>query len=278
MLLLLTAALPARADRIVTLSPHLAELVCASDACDDLVGTVEHSDWPPVVGSLPRVGNAFAVNSEAVLALNPTLVLSWDGGTPVATVDQLRRLGLRVEPIRARTLSDVGKALLRVGALTHTEDAACAAEKAYTDRIEALRARYATATPVKVMYQLEAEPMFTINRDSPISEAIALCGGQNIFADQPRLAGAVSREAVIARDPDVIVFGKQDDAAGIRARWSRVPSVRAVRTGNLIAVDADTLARATPRMAQGVESLCKALDEARTRLANHPTAAEQQRP
>ena len=259
-------------ERFVTLSPHLGELVCAAGACSGLIGTVEHSDWPPQVASLPRVGNAFAVNSEAVLALKPTLVLSWDGGTPIATVDQLRRLGLRVEPIRARTLDDIGAALRHVGTLTHTEQTANVAAKAYEDRIAALRTRYATATPIKVMYQLEAEPMFTINRDSPISEAIKLCGGQNIFADQPRLAGAVSREAVIARDPDVIVFGIQDDVAGIRARWSRVPSVRAVRTGNLIAVDADTLARATPRMVQGVEALCTALDEARVRLTNASSA------
>lgn len=264
-LLLLLACVSARAERIVTLSPHLAELVCAAGACDQLVGVVEYSDFPAEVASKPHVGNAFAVNAEAVLALAPTLILSWDGGTPAGTVAQLQRLGLRVEPIRARTLDDIGLAVLRVGALTHTEDAACAAEKAYHDRIASLRERYAKAPPIKVMYQLDPEPMFTINRDSPISEAIALCGGVNIFADQPRLAGAVSREAVIARDPDVIVFGSQDDVVGIRSRWARVPSVRAVRDGNLLAVDADTLARATPRMAQGVEGLCRSLDEARGR-------------
>jgi iron complex transport system substrate-binding protein len=255
------------AERVVTLSPHLAELVCAVGACEQLVGVVKYSDFPSELKARPQVGDAFTVNAEAVLALRPSLILSWDGGTPARTVTQLQRLGLNVEAVRVRTLEDVGAALLRVGALLAAEDQACAAEAEYRGRIEALRARYAGAAPIEVMYQLEPEPVFTINRESPISEALALCGGRNIFADRPRLAGPVSREAVMAADPAAIVFGVQDDVAGIRAGWARFTGLRAVRSGNLIAVDADTLARATPRMAEGAEALCDALDAARKRLA-----------
>lgn len=270
---LLLVAMMAAADakeRVVTLSPHLAELVCAVGACDQLVGVVKYSDYPPELKTRAQVGDAFAANAEAVLALKPTLILSWDGGTPERIVTQLRRVGLNVQAVRVRTLEDVGTALLRVGALLSVEDAACQAEVAYRQQIETLRGRYANAAPIDVVYQLEPEPIFTINHDSPISEALALCGAHNVFADRPRLAGAVSREAVIAADPDAIVFGKQDDVAGIRAGWERFAGMRAVRSGNLIAVDADTLARATPRMAQGAESLCAALDLARRRLAALP--------
>lgn len=267
--LLAAAAAPA-AERVVTLAPHLAELVCAVGACDQLVGVVKYSDFPPELKTRAQVGDAFSVNAEAVLALKPTMILSWDGGTPARTVTQLQRLGLDVKPVRVRTLEDVGAALLQVGALLSAEDAACAAEAAYRERIESLRKRYAEAAPIEVMYQLEPEPVFTVNRDSPISEALALCGGRNIFADRPRLAGPVSREAVMAADPAAIVFGVQDDVAGIRAGWARFTSLRAVRAGNLIAIDADTLARATPRMAEGAELLCGALDAARKRLATKP--------
>ncbi|MGQ0620959.1 MAG: helical backbone metal receptor [Panacagrimonas sp.] len=265
-MVLMTTVNASAKERVVTLSPHLAELVCAVGACDQLVGVVQYSDYPPELKALPQVGDSFAANAEAVLALKPTLVLSWDGGTPERTVVQLRRVGLDVKPIRVRTLEDVGLALLRVGALLSVEDAACQVEIAYRKQIEALRLRYAHAPPIDVMYQLQSEPIFTINRDSPISEALALCGGRNIFAGRPRLAGPVSREAVIAADPAAIVFGTQDDAAGIRAGWQRFASMRAVRSDNLIAVDADTLARATPRMALGAASLCTALDAARQRL------------
>lgn len=261
------AALPAQAARVVALAPHLAELVCAVDACDELVGVVSHSDYPASVAALPRVGNAHDVNAEALLALQPDLVLAWDGGTPVATVSRLRALGLRVEMIRVRSLEDVGMALLRVGALLGHEDAACIREKAFRTQLAALRDRYREAAPLRVMYQLEPEPVFTINADSPITQAMQVCGADNVFADYRVLAGPVSREAVIAADPDAIVFGAQDDVVGIRRGWQRFDGLRARRADNLIAVSADTLARATPRMVEGIVELCEALDGARQRLA-----------
>lgn len=257
----------AQAGRVVTLAPHLAELVCAAGACEQLVGVVKHSDYPAEVLRRAQIGDAFAVNAEAVLALKPDLVLSWAGGTPEQTVARLRRVGLRVEPVRVRSLDDVGLAVLRVGALLGTEDAACAAEHRFRDQITALRQRYLKAPPIRAMYQIEAEPIFTVNGDSPISEAFALCGASNIFADYQHLAGPVGRESVLAANPDVIVFGRRDGGPAIRASWQRFPTMRAVRAGNLVEVDADTLARATPRMAEGAAALCEALDAARARLA-----------
>lgn len=265
--LLLGVVPAAHAARVIALSPHLAELVCAAGACDQLVGVVEHSDFPERVRALPRVGDAHAANAEAILALRPDLILVWDGGTPVRTIAQLERLKLRVERIHTRSLDDVGMAVLRVGALLGTEDAACATQKGYAKAIDSLRARYAGAPPIDAMYQLEPEPVFTVNRDSPISEAFAVCGARNVFGDYGRLAGPVGRESVLAADPGAIVFGQQDDVAGIRRGWQRFPQMRAVRANNLIAIDADRLSRATPRMALGIAQLCEALDGARARLS-----------
>jgi iron complex transport system substrate-binding protein len=255
------------AERVVTLSPHLAELVCAAGACGQLVGTVAYSDYPERVRSLPQVGDSFAVNGEQLLRLKPTRVLAWDGGTPTQTLAQIRRLGLPLELIRVRSLDDIGHALLRIGALLQTEAQARTVEAEFRNRIATLRAQYANTRPIRVFFQLESDPMFTVNRDSPISEAIALCGGRNLFDAQPRIAGSVGREAVLGLDPDVIVFGQQEDVAAIVARWKRFPRMAAVRADNLVAVDADKLARATPRMAEGIAGLCAALDQARARLA-----------
>jgi len=181
-------------------------------------------------------------------------------------VQQLERFKLRVVPIRVNTLDDVGLALLRIGALAGTEDAACAEQARYLERIDTLRKRYANAAPISVLYQIEPDPIFTINRDSPISEALGVCGARNLFADIAHLAGPVGREAVLARDPGAIVFGRQDDIDGIRRGWARFPGMRAVRADNLIPINADKVERAAPRMAEGIAELCEALDAARGRL------------
>lgn len=265
LLLAVVAPPPAQAARVIALAPHLAELACAAGGCDQLVGRVEHSDYPESVRALPSVGDAFAINAERLLALRPSLVLSWTGGTAPATVAQLRRLGMRVVEIDIRKLADIEAALRQLGRELGQEATAEAEAQRFHDRLAQLAAQYRDRKRLRVFFQIEAEPMFTVNRDSPISEAITLCGGDNVFADLPQLSGTLGREAVLARDPDVVVWGRQDHSEGIEAFWRRWPSMRATRGGHLYAIDADTLSRATPRMANGIAELCAAMDRARQR-------------
>ncbi|MBI2384162.1 MAG: cobalamin-binding protein [Gammaproteobacteria bacterium] len=254
----------AAAERIVTLAPHLAELVCAAGACDKLAGVVAHTDYPPPAAGRPLVGDAYNVNAERVLELNPDLILAWDGGTARATVERLEALKLPVRWVRIRRLEEVADALERVGELAGSSGPAHAEAARYREGLARLRRRYAAARKLRVLYQLEVEPIYSVNRDSPISQAIELCGGVNVFAALPQIAAPVGREAVLKADPEVIVFGRQDDVAAIRASWARWDRVSAVRDGQLHALDADLLARATPRMLDGIGQLCELLGRARS--------------
>jgi iron complex transport system substrate-binding protein len=241
--------------------------VCTAGACQKLVGTVLYTDYPPEARRRPLVGDALNINYEELIALRPDLVLSWDGGTSPAVVERLRGLGLRVEEVRIRSLRDVGQALARVGELTGSTTSAGFAANLYYRRLEKLRNAHWQKTKLRVMYQIESDPVFTISERSPISEAIRLCGGVNVFAQLQPIASTVSYEALLAANPDVVVYAQQDDADKIRELWARWPSTRAQQTGNLYSVDANLLARQSPRMLDGVEQLCAVLDRARERLA-----------
>jgi iron complex transport system substrate-binding protein len=264
---LIAAALPAlccAADRVVTLSPHLAELVCAAGACDKLAGVVAYSDYPPQVQALPQVGDAFNLNLERLTALKPDLVLAWEGGSSEQTVGRIRRLGLRVENLKVQELGDIADAIEHLGDLLDRRDAAKKSADAVRARLQDLQARHRHARKLKVFYEIQVEPLYTVNATSPISEAIALCGGTNVFSGIGMLAGTVSLEAVFAADPDVVVYARQDEKA-TREFWHAHPQLRAVAAGHLYGVDADLLARATPRMLDGIEQLCGALERARPR-------------
>jgi iron complex transport system substrate-binding protein len=250
------------AERIVALAPHLAELSCAIGACSRLVGVAAYTDAPAQAAALPQVGDAFSVNLEAVLQLQPDLVLAWDGGTPPATVQRLRGLGLRVETLAIRDLDGIGIALARLGALTGAP-AADAAATAYRERLAALRARYRDRARLRAFYQTETDPAFSLNRRSPIHEALALCGADNVFADLPALAAAVGAEAVIAARPDVVVHSQQEDAAAIARYWRRFPQLPPADARRRVVVDGNTLTRQSPRMLDGVEQLCEGLDRVR---------------
>lgn len=257
---------PAAPQRVVSLAPHLTELVCAVGGCERLVGVSAYSDYPPQVRKLPRVSDAASVNLEAVLGLKPDLVLAWDGGTPPETVARLRGLGLRVEPLRVRGLEEVADALERTGALLRLDAPAGAAAQDYRRRLQQLRARWRGASPVRAVYQIETAPAYSINRDSPISEAISLCGGVNVFASLPTLAAPVSAEAMLAARPEAVLFGGEENAQAIHDYWARLGGAPAARLGNLYAVDANLLGRAAPRLLDGVEQVCNALSQARQRI------------
>lgn len=248
-------------QRVVTLAPHLAELVCAAAGCEVLVAVTAYSDFPPAVQQLPVVGDVAQLNLEAVLALRPTHIIAWAGGTPAAQLARLDSIKLPVTTLRIERLDQVADALEQLGSLLGTETRARAAAAHYRQRLASLRARYANAVRLRVLYQIETAPVYSINRHSPISEAITLCGGINVFADLPTLAAPVTDEAVLATHPQLVIHGPGETAV-VTAYWQRFAKAAGGRP-QLAAIEPNLLARAGPRLVQGVEQLCAALDTAR---------------
>lgn len=264
------AASAAPAPRIVSLAPHLTEIAYAAGAGAALVGTVEYSDYPEAARALPRVGDSWRVDLERVLALRPDLVLAWSSGTPRATIERLRALRLQVVEVPTYRLADVPAALRRVGDLAGSRPAAEPAAARFEAEVRRLREQHAGARTLAVFVQIDDEPIFTVNGRHVISEVVELCGGRNVFADLPQIAPQVDVEAVLARDPQVIL-STDDTIADPRAQWLRWPQLAAVRHGTIYALPSDTVARASPRLVEGVAAVCGALDDARRRL--EPPAA-----
>lgn len=255
------------AHRVVTLSPHLAEIMFAVGAGEQLVGVSAWSDFPRAVLELPEIGDAFTVDQEQLSLLQPDLLLVWESGMPAHTIDDLRKRGYHVESIRSRNLNDVARAVIRVGELTGHQETADAVARQFTDELEALRATYVDAKPVDVFFQISARPLYTINKEHFISEIITLCGGRNIFDDLEDFAPSVSVESVLDRDPESMLAAANagDDAFVAWARW---PGLAADRYSNYYLLP-ETIGRGTPRLAMAARSACTALDQSRTnRTAN----------
>lgn len=259
------SAAAAPATRVVALAPHLAELAWAAGAGDLLVGAVAWSDYPPPVRALPRVGDAFSIDDERVAALAPDLVLAWSGGTPPAVIERLRGRGFRVEALASGGLEDVADHLRAIGRWTGRDAIAQAAADEFLAGLGALARAREGREPVRVFYQISADPLYTVGGDQVITRILELCGGRNIFADLESLAAVVDVEAVVARDPQVILA-----AAGAGeglARWHAWKGLAAVRHGNLFRVDGDLVSRPSPRLLEGARAVCGHLDSARARIS-----------
>ena len=259
------ASQPAR--RIITLAPHLTELVFAAGAGDRLVGVVEYSDYPPEAGALPRIGDAFRFDYEAITALRPDLLLAWQSGTPAAAIDRLGDLGYRVVALEPGRLNTIAEHLRLIGQLADSLPVATIAAEKYEQELESLRDRYRDATKMAVFYQISWQPLFTLNKRHVIGEAIEICGGRNVFADLTELSPSISLEAVLDRSPEVIIASqfdsRKDQGATELSGWSKWTNVPAVRDGNLFLLGADQMARPSTRILDGIRVLCQNLDTAR---------------
>jgi iron complex transport system substrate-binding protein len=133
----------------------------------------------------------------------------------------------------------------------------------------ALERRYAQRERLSVFLQVNTRPLYTVNRNQLMSELLELCGGRNVFDDLSPLAPQVSLEAVIARNPEVIIVTDEGEPNAVQA-WRKWPQVAAVRANNLYVLPANDVTRATTRLAQGAQALCRVMDTARERRARRP--------
>ncbi|MEN9544761.1 MAG: hypothetical protein RLZZ598_1594, partial [Pseudomonadota bacterium] len=183
-----TITLPQAARRVVSLAPHLTEIVYAAGGGAALVGVSRYSNYPAAANRLPQVGDAYALNLEAIAALKPDLVLLWGNGTSERAKAQLRALRIPVYESEIHSVEGIAEALRSIGVLLGTEAVARQAAQQLRADWRQLGEQYAQRPPVRVFYQLWHEPLMTLNGEHLISDAIRICGGVNVFATLPTLS------------------------------------------------------------------------------------------
>ncbi len=253
---------PAR--RIVSLAPHVTELLYAAGAGEQVVGAVSYSDYPEAAKALPRVGGYHKVDVEAVLALRPDLVIGWGEGNRPAERERLQALGIAVFVNDPHSLDDIAHSLQRIGRLAGTSATADSAAAAFRARRTALEAKHSNQPPVRVFYQVWHAPLMTVNGEHLISAVLRLCGGENVFAALPTLTPRIGMESVLAANPQAIVASGMDAARPEWLDdWRRWGDLAAVRNGHLFHIPPDLIQRHSPRILAGAEMLCGQLEEVR---------------
>ncbi len=260
------------AQRVISVAPHVTEMIYAAGGGSKLVGAVTYSDYPPEAKQLPRVGDNKALDLERIVALKPDLIVVWLHGNAQRQTDRLRELHIPLYFSEPHRLDDIAVSLTKLGTLLGTTSTADAAARNFRQQIAWLRERYAKQPVVSVFYQVWDQPLMTLNGEHMISDVIALCGGRNVFAKLEPLVPTVSTEAVLAANPEAIVTAapgatQPDRPLPSLDKWKAWPAMTAVARNNLFAIDGDLISRPAPRIAQGASQLCEDLDTARARRA-----------
>jgi ABC-type Fe3+-hydroxamate transport system substrate-binding protein len=112
-----------------------------------------------------------------------------------------------------------------------------------------------------------AEPLYTVGNRHIISDAIGRCGGRNIFDDIDFPAPIVEIEAIVKRNPEVMLMSAPPiTARDWRERWAQFKTVQAVATRQMLSFSDTRLDRMGPTAIDAVDGLCKMLDQARAAL------------
>ncbi|MCE9679341.1 cobalamin-binding protein [Shewanella sp. AS1] len=237
-------------------------MLFAIGAGDKIVATTDYADYPEQAKAIPRVGGNYGVQIERIIELNPDLILVWGSGNRPEEIARLRQLGFALYDSSPKTLEDVAKDLRALGELTGQQVQADSLADTYLAKLAQLRSENLAKAPVKVFYQLWSTPLMTVAKGSWIEQIIQVCHGDNVFVDAANAYPQVSLEAVLLKQPQVIL--QSQDEGNIKGLdWSVWQEIPAVKQQHIYQLNADLLHRASPRALLGVESVCDALDTAR---------------
>lgn len=251
-------------ERIISLAPSNTELLFALGLAERVVGVTEYCNFPPAALDKPKAGSFSEPYLEQIIALQPDLVVASELLVSGEKLEQLENLQFPVLVLHPDGIEEVGQTLEMLGSVTGEKEKAellVAEMKARLAVVQEKLQQLPTERRVRVYYEVYADPLITAGRISIVHEIIETAGGKNIFADVQAAYPQVSSEAVIARDPEIILFPNQHGTEGILAQeiinrpgWG---TITALQEEKIFGLEADKFSRPGPRLVEAVEELAR---------------------
>ncbi len=251
-------------ERIVSLSPGNTEIAFFIGLGEKIVGVTDFCNYPGEALGKEKVGGFANPNLEALVALEPDLVLA--GNMHDEIVKKLEEMGIPVLVLSPASVEEVYVSMELVAAATGNEEAAARAIAGMQGRLEKVQERLASISGekrVRIYYEVYSDPLMSAGGLSLINEVLSLAGGKNIFADIAEKYPKISDEAVVERDPQFILFPKfhgseeiKGDILEGRPLWKKIT---AVKEEKVFGVQADAISRPGPRLVEAVEEVARLL-------------------
>jgi len=250
--------------RIIALAPHIVENLYHIGAGDMIVGTTEHADFPSDAEKIPRIGNYAKLNIEAILAVQPDLIIAWKSGNPSDDIARLKQLGIKVVYSQPNSLKDVADELRFFGELAGKKEQAQEKAVAFEQSLEKIKAKYLNSKRVKAFYELWSRPLTTVAGNAWPQHMLAVCNVDNPFVNSATDYPQINVEDVVLAMPDVIIQpSAHSHTSPDTVNWKQWAEMPAVKNNAFIHPDADRIHRMTTRSLDELTSLCQQLDNYR---------------
>ncbi len=245
-------------QRIITLSPHLAELVFSLGSGDLLFGVVEHSDYPKEVNQIPRIGSASGLDMERILSIKPDLVFAWQGGSRDTDIRKLKELGLRVVSIKSESLEDIPESLKILGELLNQQPRSSMMVEAFNKHRKTISDKYVNLPVHRIFIEISSQPLMGLTNRHPFATGLELCGLENIFSNMDKAAIITDLESILSRDVAYVLLRQNTTSADYETRKNYY-QINEDSALSFISFDEDVAFRQTPRLLDAVDEVCSAV-------------------
>ena len=251
--------------RIITLAPHIVEMLYEVGAGDMIVGTTDHSDFPEQAKEIPRVGNYTNLSIEQILSLDPDLIIAWRTSKSTEDLNRLEKMGIEIIYSEPKVLEDVPKEIITFSKIVGKEKEGKRVASAYTKKLTALKNKYRDKAPISIFFELWSRPLTTVSKNSWLQQQLNVCHGDNLFIDAVADYPQVSIEDVVLKAPEVIIQPKSSEGMNNAdtVNWQQWQDIPAVKANAFLYPNANKIYRMTSRVLDELTLLCDGIDRLR---------------
>lgn len=250
-------------QRIITLAPNLTEMIFDLQLDKYLVGNTLYCNYPDAARKIEKIGDMLTFNFEKILTLKPDLILITVEGNTKQTYDKFRELGLKIFATDPRNFEGIKKTYRDFGKIFDIEQVTGKKIAAWDSVVTKAAAGSKDLNHAAAMFVVELKPVMIAGKNTFINQYLQICGLRNIAEDSPANYPIFSREDILKRDPDYIIYptGGDDNISKIRNAYPEWSRLKAIKNNNVIFVDRDLYMRPGPRFAEAVNDLFNRLHQ-----------------
>ena len=228
------------AKRIISLAPSITETLFALGLADNVVAVTDYCDYPPQVSRLPKIGGLINPNLEAIVALQPDLVII--SGSQGKIVDQLQQLNIASLIVQNTTLDDIKHAITSIAEQTQRQSQAQSLLAEIEQTSQVISQKVAGLNRPRVMLSIghslgtdHVKVAYIAGQHDFYNDLIQLTGGQNAYQSKRLKVPSISSEGIMQINPEVIIdiFPEADDhnadIPAVLKQWHGLNYVDAVR-------------------------------------------------
>lgn len=246
--------------RIISLAPNNTEILFRLELGNKVVGVTNYCDYPKEAKNKEKVGDAYSLNVEKIIELNPDLVLQYGSGNEDVN-KRLKEAGIVVLGYEPETIQEVMDLIITIGEITQTQIPARMVTLDMMSKMDYLVHKVENAEKPKVFYEVWNEPLMTAGPGSFIDELINLGGGENIAKDAEGKYPQFEFEQLIERNPDVYITAKDSEDKTVEAIKLRdgYDTMNAIENDRVYILDPNIITRPGPRIVDGLELMAKSI-------------------